>query len=280
MKVQENTPTQSTHLSGTSNPAAPAATNRLMNDPSVVQGGVVGSASGAQETSGVPEIPDPDTVANVNLKFSDEQILNLQELLMWIATMAAEYIKQQNELNISKQKSIETGYNASMESAQKNYSKNLAQAIVGIIGSAVSLAASSFSAVKLAQVRGNVSNLREIAKQSQPPKTENVTAKSAATQAIDSEALKLNTTFIDRASTVGQTANSVAQGLSGVATGITGIFTAGQEYDAKAQEALAQLIAKTVDSIANNQGSTRANIEKFTTELMASLKAFISSSTR
>jgi hypothetical protein len=144
----------------------------------------------------------------------------------------------------------------------------------------VSLAASSFSAVKLAQVRGNVSNVREMAKQSQPPKTENVTAKSAATQAIDSEALKLNTTVIDNASAVGQTANTLAQAGSGIATGITGAVTAGQEYDAKAQEALAQLIAKTVDSIANNQGSTRANIEKFTTELMASLKAFISSSTR
>jgi hypothetical protein len=280
MKVQENTPTQSTHLSGTSNPAAPAATNRLMNDPSVVQGGVVGSASGAQETSGVPEIPDPDTVANVNLKFSDEQMMNLQDLLMWIATMAAEYIKQQNELNISKQKSIETGYNASMESAQKNYSKNLAQAIVGIIGSAVSLAASSFSAVKLAQVRGNVSNVREMAKQSQPPKTEGVKVETKGLDAKMEIDLRLNTTVIDNASAVGQTANTLAQAGSGIATGITGAVTAGQEYDAKAQEALAQLIAKTVDSIANNQGSTRANIEKFTTELMASLKAFISSSTR
>lgn len=280
MKIQESTSTQTSPISGTNNPAAPAATNRLMNDPSVVQGGVVGSPSGATETSGVPEIPDPNAPVGANLKFSDEQIMNLQELLMWIATMAAEYIKQQNELNISKQKAVETGYNASMESAQKNFDKNLAQAIVGIIGSAISLGAAGFSAVKLFQVRGNVSNLREMAKQSQPLKTESVAAKSAATQAIESEALKVNTTLIDRASTVGQTANSLAQGGSGMATGITGIVTAGQEYDAKAQEALAQLIAKTVDSIANNQGSTRANIEKFTIELMASLKSFIASSAR
>jgi len=280
MKVQENTSTQATHLSGTSNPAAPAATNRLMNDPSVVQGGLVGSAPGTQETSGVPEIPDPDAMVGANLKFSDEQIINLQELLMWIATMAAEYIKQQNELNVTKQKAIETGYNASMESADKTFSKNLTQAIVGLVGSAVSFVASGYAGVKLFQVRANVSNVRDIAKQTQPLKTDGVKVETKGLDAKMELEFKANTALMDRASTVGQTANAFAQGGAGVANSGAGIATAFQEYDAKAQEALAQLIAKTVDSISSNEGSTRANIEKFTTELMATLKNFVASSAR
>jgi hypothetical protein len=67
----------------------------------------------------VPDIPPPDAPAGANLQFSQEQIMNLQDLLMWIATMAAEYIKQQNELNLSKQKAVETGFQASMDSAQR-----------------------------------------------------------------------------------------------------------------------------------------------------------------
>jgi hypothetical protein len=52
------------------------------------------------------------------------------------------------------------------------------------------------------------------------------------------------------------------------------------ELDAKKQEALSQLIAKTAESISSNEGSSRQILEKFANELMAMLKNFYASTTR
>jgi hypothetical protein len=182
---------------------------------------------------------------------------------MWIATMAAEYIKQQNELNQTRQKAVEQGFKASMDAAQKNYDKNMTQAIVGIVGASVSLAGAGFAGFKLAGAGKEVKALN-------------------ALKGVDGEKvqIKIKTATIDQATQVGQTANAMASGASQGGQSIAGTVAADQEYDAKAQEALAQLIAKTAESLANNEGATRQIIDKFANDLMALLKGFSASTVR
>jgi len=267
MKIETNSPTAVQSLPSTDKAASTDATNRLLSDPALVQGGTV-TAQPPSGNSGAPEIPAPsETSAVDSAAFGGDKTIDIQQLLMWIATMAAEYIKQQNELNVTRQKAVEQGFTASIDAAQKNYDKNMTQAIVGIVGASVSLAGAGFAGFKLAgagkelkSLRGNTSG-------------EGVTS-------LSKEGFKTSVASIDQSTQLGQTANAIASGVSQGAQGIAGTVTAGQEFDAKAQEALAQLIAKTADSITSNEGATRQIIEKFTNELMAMLKNFTASSVR
>ena len=262
MKVETNniTPTQS--IPGSDKGTGVSTNNRILEDQSLVQGATVTSQPPAG-ASGAPEIPSPDSAAQVGLpSFGNGQVVDMQQLLMWIANMAAEYIKQQTELNQTRQKAVESGFDASIEAANKNYDKNMTQASVGIGGASVSLASAGFSAYKLGTVASDVKSLSGLAG------SENKVAFEAATLKIKS------------ATGLGETANAIASGFSSATNSIGGVVSAGQELDAKKQEALSQLIAKTADSISNNEGSTRQIIDKFVNDLMATLKNFYASTAR
>lgn len=256
MKVETNSPLQ--NIPGSDKVTGTLITNRLLGDQALIQGETVTSQPPAH-LSGTPEIPAPEETTRVGIPtFGDGQEVNIQQLLMWIATMASEYIKQQNELLKTRQKAVEGGFKASMDAAQKNYDKNMTQAIVGIVGASVSLAGAGFAGFKLAGAGKEVKGL----------------------SGLSDSALKVKTTSIDHATQIAQTANAVASGTSQGSQSIAGTVAAGQEYDAKAQEALAQLIAKTAESITSNEGATRQIIEKFANELMALLKNFSASTVR
>jgi cytochrome c556 len=258
MKIETNSPTAIQSLQGTEKGASTDATNRLLSDPALIQGGTV-TAQPPSGNSGAPEIPAPSETSSVDsTTFGGDKTIDIQQLLMWIATMAAEYIKQQNELNVTRQKAVEQGFTASIDAAQKNYDKNMTQAIVGIVGASVSLAGAGFAGFKLAGASKTVKGL----------------------DPSDVDAFKTKTLSIDQSTQVAQSVNAMASGASQGAQGIAGTVTAGQEFDAKAQEALAQLIAKTADSITSNEGATRQIIDKFVNDLMAMLKNFTASSVR
>ena len=258
MKIETNSPTAVQSLPGTEKGASTDTTNRLLSDPALIQGGTV-TAQPPSGNSGAPEIPAPSETSSVDsTTFGGDKTIDIQQLLMWIATMAAEYIKQQNELNKTRQKAVEQGFNASMDAAQKNYDKNMTQAIVGIVGASVSLAGAGFAGFKLAGAGKEVKALK----------------------GLEGDALKGKALSIDQATQAGQTANAMASGVSQGSQSIAGTVAADQEFDAKAQEALAQLIAKTAESLANNEGSTRQIIDKFATDLMALLKGFAASTVR
>lgn len=262
MKVETNNITPAQSIPGSDKGTGVSTNNRILEDQSLVQGATVTSQPPAG-ASGAPEIPSPDEAAQVGLpSFGNGQAVDMQQLLMWIATMAAEYIKQQTELNQTRQKAVESGFNASIEAANKNYDKNMTQAIVGIVGASVSLASAGFSAYKLGTVASDVKGL------------------SALTVDGQKSALDAATRKIDYATQLGQSVNAIASGASSAANSIGGVVSAGQELDAKRQEALSQLIAKTADSISNNEGSTRQIIDKFVNDLMAMLKNFYASTTR
>jgi hypothetical protein len=258
MKIETNSGSAVTHIPGTDNSAKSGSSTPLLDNRAVLKGGNVNAAPDSGN-NGAPNIPPPDKTTSVDsLSFGEDKMVNIPQLLMWIATMAAEYIKQQNELNNSLQKANEQGFKASMQAAEKNYSKNLTQAIVGIVGSAISLAGSAISGFKLAGAGKELKGL----------------------QGLEGEAFKTSTLKIDHSTQVAQTVNAVASGASqGIQSG-AGIAVAGLEYDAKAQEALSQLIAKTADSLAKNEGSTRQIIEKFVNDLIALLKNFSASNVR
>ena len=260
MKVETNniTPTQS--IPGSDKGTGVSTNNRILEDQSLVQGATVTSQPPAG-ASGAPEIPSPDSAAQVGLpSFGNGQVVDMQQLLMWIANMAAEYIKQQTELNQTRQKAVESGFDASIEAANKNFDKNMTQAIVGIVGASVSLAGAGFSAFTLGNVASDVKSLSGLD--------------------VASADFKSATTNIDYATQMGQTANAFASGFSSATNSIGGVVSAGQELDAKKQEALSGLIAKTADSISNNEGSTRQIIDKFVNDLMATLKNFYASTAR
>lgn len=260
MKVETNniTPTQS--IPGSDKGTGVSTNNRILEDQSLVQGATVTSQPPAGAT-GAPEIPSPHEAAQVGLpSFGNGQVVDMQQLLMWIANMAAEYIKQQTELNQTRQKAVESGFNASIEAANKNFDKNMTQAIVGIVGASVSLAGAGFSAFTLGSAASDV--------------------KSLSTFEVGSADFKAATAKLDYATQMGQTVNAMASGVSSATNSIGGVVSAGQELDAKKQEALAGLIAKTADSISNNEGSTRQIIDKFVNDLMATLKNFYASTAR
>jgi hypothetical protein len=258
MKVETNTITQTPGLSGTEKGTGSIGNNRVLEGQSVVKSETI-PAQNPSQNNGVPEIPPPSETAPVGtVDFGDGSMFNMEELLMWIANMAAEYIKQQAELLKTRQKAVESGFNASMDAALKNYDKNMTQAIVGIVGSAVSLAGAGVAGFKVASAGKQVAGLK----------------------GLEGDALKVKTASIDHLTGAGQVWNSGAAGASQAAQNIGGTVAAGQELDAKQKEALSQLIAKTAESISSNEGSARQIIEKFVNELMAMLKNFYAASVR
>lgn len=295
MKVETNSPLQ--NIPGSDTGIGILTTNRVLDDQALIQGKTVTSQA-PSDHSGTPEIPDPNETTSVGTtSFGGDQVIDIQQLLMWIATMAAEYIKQQNELLKTRQKAVEGGFKASMDAAQKNYDKNMTQAIVGIVGASVSLAGAGMASLNLGSAGKELKVLAKAPKATDAPAT-GVSAQSAvntdlskaapkvaeapATEinikpAVNTEASKLK---IDHLTAKGQTWNAAAGGLSQGSQSIGGTVSADQEYDAKADEALAQLIAKTAESITSNEGSTRQIIEKFANDLMALLKNFAASTTR
>ncbi len=200
--------------------------------------------------NGVPELQPPGSNAleGVSSEMGDGQSINFQELFMWMATMASEYIKQQAELLKTRQKSVEGGYQASLDSAQSNFAKNLSTAIFGIVSSAVTLVGSVKSAVELGRI---------------DPKLANLTTPEANTAMANANL------YAQGGSALGKTIESVG-----------GIYGASKELDAKKQEALAGLINKTTESISNNEAATRQILEKFSNDLVATLKNFYASTTR
>jgi len=320
MKIETNSPLQ--NIPGSDTGIGTLTSNRILDDQALVQGKTVTSRA-TSDHSGKPEIPDPEKTNSVGTtSYGGEQVIDIQQLLMWIATMAAEYIKQQNELLKTRQKAVEGGFQASMDAAQKNYDKNMTQAIVGIVGASVSLAGAGMSSLNLgsagkelkvlgkapkatdapttgvnAQSPANMDLSKVAPKVAEAPAT-GVNAQSAvnsdlskvapkvaeapateinAKPAVNTEVSKLK---IDHLTAKGQTWNAAAGGLSQASQSMGGTVSAGQEYDAKADEALAQLIAKTAESITSNEGATRQIIEKFANDLMAMLKNFTASSVR
>jgi hypothetical protein len=267
MKIETTAPATTQPIPGTEKGAASDPSNRLLADPALVQGSFV-SATPPAGNPGAPEIPEPTAPAALeSTTFGGDKTVDIQQLLMWIATMAAEYIKQQNELNKTRQKAVEQGFNASMDAAQKNYDKNMTQAIVGIVGASVSLAGAGFAGFKLAGAGKELKNLRG-------------DTSGQGVSSLSEQGFKTSVASIDHSTQLGQTANAIASGVSQGSQSIAGTVAADQEFDSKAQEALAQLIAKTAESLANNEGSTRQIIDKFATDLMALLKGFSASTVR
>jgi hypothetical protein len=272
MKVETNSITQTPGLSGTEKGTGSTGTNRILEGQSVVEGGTV-PAENQSQNNGVPEIPPPSETAPVgSVDFGDGSMFNMEELLMWIANMAAEYIKQQAELLKTRQKSVESGFDASMDAALKNYDKNMTQAIVGIVGASVSLAGSGMAALNLRSAGMEIKNLAQASK---VPKTPD--AGVVAQTPANSDLTRLK---IDQLTGKGQAWNAGAGALSQGVQNFGGTFSADQELDAKQKEALSQLIAKTAESITSNEGSTRQIIEKFVNELMTMLKNFFAASVR
>jgi len=258
MKIDPNTLSPAQTIPGLEKATSGTAVTRVMIGQTLTQGETV-SAKPPAENNGAPEIPKPEETAQVDFSGSnDGQEVNIQQLLMWIANMAAEYIKQQGDLLKTRQKAVEAGFNASLDAAQKNYDKNMTQAIVGIVGASVSLGGAGIAGVKLGSAGKELKGLKGL---------------------TDND-FKSQTAKIDQITATGQTWNAAAGSLSqGIqSTGAAG--TAGMELDAKQQEALSQLIAKTAESISSNEGSARQIIDKFANDLMAMLKNFYASTTR
>ena len=218
----------------------------LMDGKAVKQGENVAAQTPAGN-NGVPELQPPGSNAleGVSSEMGDGQSINFQELFMWMATMASEYIKQQAELLKTRQKSVEGGYQASLDSAQSNFAKNMSTAIVGIASSAVTLVGSTVSALQLGKIDQSLPDL-------------------------DKQQLTTNANlYLQSSSSLGKIIESGG-----------GIYGASKELDAKKQEALAGLINKTTESISNNEAATRQILEKFSNDLVATLKNFYASTTR
>ena len=269
MKVETNSVSSTPAISGTDKGTEAKVNNRVLGDQSVVQGKTVSAETPAAGT-GAPEIPAPGETTSVGgPNFGGGSVVDIQQLLMWIATMAAEYIKQQSELNKTRQKAVEAGYQASIDAAQKNYDKNMTQAIVGIVGASVSLAGAGIAGLKLGSAGKELKNLTKGPVTSQT----GVDVKTA----VSPETTRLK---IDQLTATGQTWNAASGSLSQGIQSIGGAVSAGQELDAKQQEALSQLISRTTETITSNEGSTRQIIDKFANELMALLKNFYASTAR
>ena len=131
-----------------------------MGDKSVFQGETVAYQAPVGNGSSVPEIPPPGDTTPVGFSgFGDGESVDFQQLLMWIANMASEYIKQQSELLKTRQKAIESGYDASITAANQNFDKNMTQAIIGIVGSSVALGGAGIAGFKLGAAGKELKNL-------------------------------------------------------------------------------------------------------------------------
>jgi hypothetical protein len=270
MKIETNTLSPAQTIPGTEKGTSATGGSRLMADKSVTQGETVTNQTPVDNGSGAPEIPPPSETTPVGLSgFGEGQSVDFQQLLMWIANMAAEYIKQQSELLQTRQKAVESGYSASIDAAKQNFTKNLVQAIIGIVGSSIAIAGAGIAGFKLGVAGKELKNLSGTSKATGT----GVDVKTALTP--DQAKMK-----IEQLTGVGQTWNAAAGSLSQGIQGFGGAAAAFLELDAKKQEALSQLIAKTAESISSNEASSRQIIEKFANELIAMLKNFYASTTR
>ena len=259
MKI-ETTPQPVKTVTDTS--AVASTTNSLskvMGGPSVSQAASVGKIS-EPTTSGIPDLPAPGATNSASTPITDDQIQNIGDLLRWIATLASELIKMQNELNVVKQVAVEKGFGVSIQAANENFSKNLTQAIVGIVGSAISGLGAGYSMKSLTDA-GKI---------------------GASLEGMDKASAEFDMGLknMDKATgkaTVRSQASNIA---SGATQSIGGVASSGAELASKEDDALSQLISKTAENIASTGSANQAALDKFVNDMLQSLKNLYASASR
>ena len=249
-----NTITDTSAVASTSN-----GSSKVMGGPSVSQAASVDKIP-EPTTSGIPDLPAPSATNSASTSISNEQIQNIGDLLRWIATMASELIKMQNELNVVKQVAVEKGFGASIKAANENYDKNMTQAIVGIVGSVLSGIGAGVSLKGLTDA-GKIG----------------ASLKGMDTASAD---FKMALTNIDKATGTATARSSAVNVASSGAQSVGGIASAGSELASKEDDALSQLISKTAENIASTGSANQAAVEKFVNEMLQSMKNLYASASR
>lgn len=250
-----NTVTDTSSVASTST----GSSSKVMGGPSVSQAASVEKTS-EPTTSGIPDLPSPSATNSASTSITDNQIHNIGDLLRWIAQFASELIKMQNDLNVVKQKSVESGFEASIHSAQDNYTKNMTQAVVGIIGSAISGV-------------GAVASFKSLS---------NVGKTAVGMKGMDAGSAEFNVakSNIDIATAKSQAWGQSANMTSGGIQGVGGLAAASAERDSKKEEALSQLISKTAENISSTGSANQEAVNKFVNEMLQGLKNLYASASR
>lgn len=260
MKI-ETTPQPVNTVSDTSSVASTStsSTSKVMGGPSVSQAASVEKSS-EPTTSGIPDLPAPGATNSASTSITDDQIQNIGDLLKWIATLASELMKMQNELNVVKQVAVEKGFGASIQAAHENYSKNMTQAIVGIVGSALSGVGAGVSLKGLSDV-GKI---------------------GASLKGMDtaSAEFRMALTNIDKSTTKATTLSSFGNTASGATQAVGGAAASGSELASKEDDALSQLISKTAENVTSTGNATQAALDKFVNDMLKSLKDLYASASR
>jgi hypothetical protein len=228
----------------------------------------VGKA-GNTDGAGAPQIDAPPAQKTDSpFTLTDEQATTFMNLLLKLLQLAAEMMKTQAENMKNRQSSNQAVYNSSMSAAESTLSKNKTNAWAGIIAGGLTIAAGTFA---LKQLGSSATKLKEFTNVSRGQAGAGGTGVSAV-----SDASKLNLKGlgreIDQLTAKGQSVSAIAtaMGNTGQATGQ--MFASKDEFEAAALDALANLERKGSDSLDQAVSSNQAVIDKFSTEMVASLK--------
>jgi hypothetical protein len=243
-------------------PLQPSNTGNVLPGNSVtLQNDVPKKEGGLEE---VPKLDPP--IALTAADISEEQFNQFMALLMKLLQLAGEVMETQAQNLKNRQSANMNVYQSQIGAADANLSKNTLNAWMGIAAGGLALAASAFSFKQLASAG---SKTAEFAKLSKPGGgTESVTAVSDSSKLT----LKALGREIDQLNTKAQTTTAAANASGSLLTSSGQMAASQRELEASSKEALANLQRKGAESLDQAVSSSQAIIDKFSSDLVASLK--------
>jgi len=223
-------------------------------------------------TNSTPEISEPTSVSIFQI--SEEQSQMFANLLMKLLQLSGIMMETQAQNLKNRQSANENVYSSQLKAAEETLSKNRINAWVGIAAGGFTLAAAGFS-VKQLGVAG--SKTKEFSKLSGATKAENgVTAVSDASK----NTMKGLGREIDQLNTKAQTITAGANAMGNTANSSGQMAASQSEYEAAANEALANLQRKGAESIDQAVSSNQSVFDKLSSEMVASLKSVMMAAVR
>lgn len=231
--------------------------------------------SGAAPTGSAPEIEAPETNAVSPFAMSEEQSQMFMALLIKLLQLAGLMQETQAQNMKNRQGANEQVYSSQIQAAKDTQSKNRSSAWAGLAAGGMAMAAAGFSGFQLFKAG---SKTAEFSKLSGATKSSE-TGVSAISDAAKTSMKGLGRE-IDQLNTKAQTITAGANAMGTTGTSIGQMAGSQSEYEAAAQDALANLQRKGADSIDQAVSSNQSLIDKLSVEMVASLKSVVMAAVR
>lgn len=235
----------------------------------------VGNGVPKSEGAGANATPEISEPAKVSIfEISEEQSRMFADLLMKLLQLSGIMLETQAQNLKNRQSANENVYSTQLKAAEETLSKNRTNAWVGIAAGGMTLAAAGFSVKQLGAAG---SKTQEFSKLSGATKAENgVSVLSDASK----NTMKGLGREIDQLNTKAQTITAGANAMGNTSNSAGQMAASQSEYEAAANEALANLQRKGAETLDQAVSSNQSVFDKLSSEMVASLKSVMMAAVR